>query len=175
MSGLAKRLPSGMALTRATPHLRSCATPGRGARSSSPLPGLRWGTDRAAACDKTPPPNPTAAGPYGRRVLSRVGAVAHAVTPQAPWTGSGWRGYSYGGFGGGHHISTRISSAASPIFTSCTISLGICAVRAATRPDLQSGLSANDRERPLFTEVNGTATLVPPALISVPCSSHPPR
>ena len=24
------------------------------------------------------------------------------VTPQAPWTGSGWRGYSYGGFGGGH-------------------------------------------------------------------------
>jgi hypothetical protein len=23
------------------------------------------------------------------------------VTPQAPWTGSGWRGYSYGGFGAG--------------------------------------------------------------------------
>ena len=25
----------------------------------------------------------------------------HVVTPQAPWTGSGWREYSYGGFGGG--------------------------------------------------------------------------
>jgi hypothetical protein len=24
------------------------------------------------------------------------------VTPQAPLTGSGWREYSYGGFGGGH-------------------------------------------------------------------------
>jgi hypothetical protein len=31
-------------------------------------------------------------------------ALARAVTPQAPWTGSGWReySYSYGGFGGGH-------------------------------------------------------------------------
>ena len=51
---------------------------------------------------QTPPPNPTAAEPDGRRVLSRVGAADHAVTPQAPWTGSGWREYSYGGFGGGH-------------------------------------------------------------------------
>jgi hypothetical protein len=26
----------------------------------------------------------------------------HALTPKAPWTGSGWREYSYGGFGGSH-------------------------------------------------------------------------
>jgi hypothetical protein len=51
---------------------------------------------------QTPPPNPTAAGPDDRRVLSRVGAADHAVTPQAPWTGSGWREHSDGGFGGGH-------------------------------------------------------------------------
>ena len=24
------------------------------------------------------------------------------MTPEAPWTGSGWREYSYGGFGRGH-------------------------------------------------------------------------
>jgi hypothetical protein len=29
-------------------------------------------------------------------------ALDHAVTLKAPWTGSGWREYSYGGFGGGH-------------------------------------------------------------------------
>ncbi len=32
------------------------------------------------------------------RVLSRVGAADHTVTPQAPWTGSGWGEHSYGGF-----------------------------------------------------------------------------
>ena len=51
---------------------------------------------------QTPPPNPTAAEPDGRRVLSRVGVADHEVTPKAPWTGSGWREYSYSGFGGGH-------------------------------------------------------------------------
>ena len=51
---------------------------------------------------QTPPLNPIAARPHVRRVLSRVGGADHAVTPQAPWTGSCWRGYSYGGFGGGH-------------------------------------------------------------------------
>ena len=51
---------------------------------------------------QAPPPNPTAAEPDGRRVLSRVGVADHEVTPKAPWTGSGWREYSYGGFGGGH-------------------------------------------------------------------------
>jgi hypothetical protein len=35
------------------------------------------------------------------------------------------------------------------------VSLGICAVRAAVRPDLRSGLSASDRERPPLTGVNG--------------------
>jgi hypothetical protein len=47
-------------------------------------------------------PNPIAAEPYGRRVLSRGGGADHEVTPQAPLTGSGCRGHSYGGFGGGH-------------------------------------------------------------------------
>ena len=36
------------------------------------------------------------------------------------------------------------------------ISLGICAIRAAVRPDLRCGVSAGDRERPLVTRVNGT-------------------
>jgi len=50
---------------------------------------------------QTPPPNPTAAGPDASRVLSRVGVADHAVTPQAPLRGSGWRESSNGGFGGG--------------------------------------------------------------------------
>jgi hypothetical protein len=41
------------------------------------------------------------------RTLRQAGSVQgrrsdHAVAPQAPWTGSGWREYSYGGFGGGN-------------------------------------------------------------------------
>src|SRR5262245_41665156 len=36
-----------------------------------------------------------------------------------------------------------------------TIGLGICTIRASTRPDLRGGLSVSYRERPLFTEVNG--------------------
>jgi hypothetical protein len=36
-----------------------------------------------------------------------------------------------------------------------TISLGICPVRARHMADLRGGVSANDRERPLVTEVNG--------------------
>jgi hypothetical protein len=63
-----------------------------------PSPG-----NRAVRCPaQAPPPNPIAAGPDGRRVLSRVGVADHAVTPEAPWTGSGWHRHSYGGFGGGH-------------------------------------------------------------------------
>jgi len=99
--GLAKRLPSGAASTRNASLPLMPDTGPHGAQSSSPLPGLHWGTD-APLRVQTPPPNPTAAGPDGRRVLSRVGAADHAVTPKAPWTGSGWREYSYGGFGGGH-------------------------------------------------------------------------
>jgi len=64
---------------------------------------------------QAPPPNPTAAEPDGRRVLSRVGVADHAVTPQAPWTGSGCREYSYGGFGGGHPPSARIPAASTAI------------------------------------------------------------
>jgi hypothetical protein len=36
-----------------------------------------------------------------------------------------------------------------------TVSLGICAIRASTWPDLRGGLSVSDCERPLFTQVNG--------------------
>ena len=57
----------------------------------------------AAHCPaQAPPPNPIAAEPDGRRVLSGGGAADHEVTPQAPLTGSGCREHSYGGFGGGH-------------------------------------------------------------------------
>src|SRR6185437_12793429 len=59
--------------------------------ATGPRPGL----------SQAPPPNPIAAEPDGRRVLSRGGAADHEVTPQAPLTGSGCREYSYGGFGGG--------------------------------------------------------------------------
>jgi hypothetical protein len=61
--------------------------------------------DRLAVA--TPPPNPAAAGPLGRQVLSRVGVPDHEVTsPQAPWTGSGWHEYSYGGVRGRPRTST---------------------------------------------------------------------
>jgi len=49
-----------------------------------------------------PSPNPIAAEPNDGRVLPGGGVADHAVTPQAPLTGSGCRGYSCGGFGGGH-------------------------------------------------------------------------
>ena len=37
-----------------------------------------------------------------------------------------------------------------------TVSLGICAIRRRTGPDLRRDGSVSDRERPLFTVVNGT-------------------
>ena len=56
-----------------------------------------------------------------------------------------------------------------------TISLGICAIRAAVRPDLHCGVSASGRERPLVTGANGTLmarrTAVSPALMAAPWSS----
>ena len=70
--------------------------------SSPPSPGLFPATRPRPVLSQAPPPNPIAAEPYGRRVLSRGGAAHHAVTPEAPLTGSGCREYSYGGFGGGH-------------------------------------------------------------------------
>jgi hypothetical protein len=50
------------------------------------------------------------------------------------------------------HMWTRGQRASRTRITS----LGICAVRAGVRPDLQRGVFANDRERPLVTGVNGT-------------------
>ena len=55
----------------------------------------------------------------------------------------------------------------------CAVSLGICAVRAAIRPDLRGRLSASDRERPLFTGVNGPlmpGDPSPTCADRVPCS-----
>jgi len=77
----------------------------------SPGPHLRGlpGAVTAPCSAQTPPPNPIAAESCGSRVLSGGGGADHAVTPQAPLTGSGCREHSYGGFGGGHtHTSTRM-------------------------------------------------------------------
>jgi hypothetical protein len=82
-----------------------------------PVPHIRgFPGDVTAPCPaQTPPPNPTAAEPDGRRVLSRGGAADHAVTPQAPLTGSGCREHSYGGFGGGHpHFHPHATPTANP-------------------------------------------------------------
>jgi len=76
--------------------------------SSSPPPGLFPATRPRPALSQAPPPNPIAAEPDGRRVLSRGGVADHEVTPKAPLTGSGCRESSYGGFGGGHpHFHTH--------------------------------------------------------------------
>jgi hypothetical protein len=130
-ASLAARLPDGFQEHRwfTRHHLRHLAFSSRGlarqARSSRLYPALgplvvavlSAGTAGACMCShlrclliscpgcvpaQTPPLNPIAARPHVRRVLSRVGGADHVVTPKAPWTGSGWRGYSYGGFGGGH-------------------------------------------------------------------------
>ena len=74
--------------------------------SCSHLRGLHGAV--TAPCPAQAPPfssELTDAEPDGRRVLSRAGAADHAVTPQAPWTGSGWREHSYGGFGEDTHTS----------------------------------------------------------------------
>jgi hypothetical protein len=83
---------------------------------SSPLsPGLFPATRPRPVLSQTPPPNPIAAEPYGRRVLSGGGGADHEVTPQAPLTGSGCREYSYGGFGGGHpHFHPHATPAGTP-------------------------------------------------------------
>jgi hypothetical protein len=68
----------------------------------------RVGTGAPAAplSVQTSPPDPTAAGPDGRRVLSRVGAADHAVTPKAPWTGSGCMNAPTAGSGEATRLST---------------------------------------------------------------------
>ena len=70
--------------------------------SPPPSPGPPPATRPHPVLSQAPPPNPIAAEPYGRRVLSGGGAADHEVTPKAPLTGSGCREHSYGGFGGGH-------------------------------------------------------------------------
>src|SRR6478752_339647 len=67
-----------------------------------PISMISLGAVTASCPSQAPPPNPIAAEPDGRRVLSGGGVADHAVTPEAPLTGSGCREYSYGGFGGGH-------------------------------------------------------------------------
>ena len=59
--------------------------------AAGPVPHLRGllGAVTEPCPTQAPPPNPTAAEPDGRRVLSRVGAANHEVTLKAPSTGSG--------------------------------------------------------------------------------------
>ena len=78
--------------------------------SSLPSPGLFPATRPRPVLAQAPPSNPIAAEPDGRRLLSRGGAADHEVTPNAPLTGSGCRGNSYGGFGEDTHTSTRMPS-----------------------------------------------------------------
>src|SRR6266568_3435560 len=85
--------------------------------AADPSPHLRGlpGAVTAPWPAQTPPPNPIAAEPDGRRVLSRGGEADHAATPQAPLTGSGCREHSYGGFGGGHpHFHPHATPARNP-------------------------------------------------------------
>lgn len=80
------------------------------------------------------------------------------MTPKALWTGSGWRGYSYGGFGGGHPNFYRVCHLPTLQHSSLEIwdyQLGIRAVQPATPLYLQDWLSVRDSERPPVTEVNG--------------------
>ena len=60
-------------------------------------------------------------------------------------------------------------SPGSAIGPTCTISTGICVIRAFTRPDPRGGLSVSDRQRPLFTPVDGP--LIGPADVSPGCQS----
>jgi hypothetical protein len=104
---------------------------------------------------QTPPPDPTAAGPDGRRVLARVGVADHEVTPEAPLPGSGWREHAYGGFGGGHPRFHPHADYRYPILRIRTISLGSAAVTAARGADLASLAVLSDRSCPLITMANG--------------------
>jgi hypothetical protein len=77
----------------------------------------------------------------------------------------------------GECLDLRLYSGAGDGNRTRTISLGICAIRAVVRPDLRSGVSVSDRDRPLLTGVNGTLmarrSVVRAALFGVPCSSPP--
>ena len=67
--GLARRLPSGMALTRATRRLRSCPTPGRGALVVITAAGLHRAPTAPLPC---PGPSPE---PDCCRILRQTGSV----------------------------------------------------------------------------------------------------
>ena len=69
---------------------------------SSPTLGPSTGAVTAPCPAQTPPPNPDCCRTLRQTVLSGVRVADHEVTLKAPWTGSGWREHSYGGFGGGH-------------------------------------------------------------------------
>jgi hypothetical protein len=69
-----------------------------------------------------PSPNPTAAARDDGRVLSQVGVADHAVPLKAPWTGSGWREHSCGGFGEDAHTSTHAASG--PLESGCACRVG---------------------------------------------------
>jgi hypothetical protein len=108
----------------------ACHSPGhlQTFRSVDSSAGIQTRSDRSATSGLPLPasPNPIAARPDGGRVLSRVGVADHAVLPDAPWTGSGWREYSYGGFGGGQphfllhgdYLRLRVSSIVARCLTS---------------------------------------------------------
>jgi hypothetical protein len=77
------------------------------------------------------PPDLTADG-----FCPRVGVADHAVTPKAPWTGSGWREYSYSGFGGGHPPFRPHNFCRQPCFSRLDYQLGkLC------RPGMSQGLT----------------------------------
>jgi hypothetical protein len=79
---------------------------------SSPTLGPSTGAVTAPCPAQTPPPNPDCCRTLRQTVLSGVRVADHEVTLKAPWTGSGWREHSYGGFGGGHspfHRAFRLS------------------------------------------------------------------
>lgn len=129
--------------------------------ADGPAPGHRPRHCPAQAA----PPNPTAAGPWSvpaDGVLSRVGAADHAVTPKAPWTGSGWREHSYGGFGGGHAPSHMHAFWPQPDLHSLHYQLGNLCYRGFRMVDLRCGQSASDRAGPVFTGVNGPLMARPP-------------
>ncbi len=128
---LSRRVRFTNRFTEPAPDLRIPAAPA-GARQA-PCTVVPYARHRRRTCHRpgdrawrypAPPPNPTAAEPDGRRVLSRVGVADHEVTPEAPWTGSGWREYSYGGFGGGHPSFHRHGRAAD---TPNLVNLGLSA------------------------------------------------
>jgi hypothetical protein len=57
-------------------------------------------------------------------VRSGVGVADHEVTPKAPWTASGWRGYSLRRVQGGHPPFHRHADCQHPILPTWDYQLG---------------------------------------------------